>query len=220
MPILTRKNPADQVPGRYGRYRSKFRSILQRLYCRRVDYIFAKEIVRTPEEIESASEVRSITPDDLFVLVAFAKEHNSQDVGAVRRLQYSHKKKYGGFIAFREKKIIGYGWYATAGATHPQLDFYGIELSPAEIFTFDFYLMPAARGHNTGTEFLRQAEKILHGLGYQRAICIIEESNRRSRLVHLRAGWREIGRRHVRQVAGRILLCRKRVRLSDPDWLR
>jgi GNAT superfamily N-acetyltransferase len=102
-----------------------------------------------------------------------------------------------GFVAEHRGVVVGYVFW-TEGTddrsllVHPDLHWLGVRPARHEIYAFDYYLAPPARG--LGGAFVRSVQEAHHRMGYTAAYGCVFQSNRAALWLYRTTGWREVHR--------------------------
>ena len=129
---------------------------------------------------------------------------------------------YGAFVAFHGEEPIGYWWWVSnavdPAVTHPCLARLGVALKDDEVFAFDYFIAPGARGQGAAVRVLWLVYRDLAALGYRGVWGSVDEDNVQARWVYRMLGNRVAARVTGLELLSRILLQDGRVYLRNGRW--
>ena len=127
-------------------------------------------------------------PESLAALAEFNRERC--DTRATRRFADNLARRYHGLIAHEDSDLAGYYWWLDATAEpHPHLARLGIELTPRDVYGFDFFLDERHRGGGRAVDFLAQVESRLRTRGYERLWGYVDGENTAARWLYSMRGY-------------------------------
>jgi GNAT superfamily N-acetyltransferase len=105
--------------------------------------------------------------------------------------------------------ILGYTFFtpgrdAPGGPVHRDLTWLGLDPAADEVYAFDYFLEPSARGR--GATFVRAVQEAQASLGHRAALGYVYASNRPALWLYRTTGWREVGRIEEHRLLGRVAL--------------
>ncbi|HJV66429.1 MAG TPA: GNAT family N-acetyltransferase [Geomonas sp.] len=169
-----------------------------------------EEAIPVEKELASLKELKPPTDDAELKLAELTREN--PPVGLAYPLKSRREKAfvnlgkgYRSFALVRQGVVIGDVWYVTrdtADATNIDryLRWFGIDLGPHEVYMFDMYVFPDARGKALATYFLSSVLHTLRDNGFTRAFGYFDAHNFPALWVHRLLGYRERPRVMVRKV--------------------
>jgi len=108
----------------------------------------------------------------------------------VKTIEHRRDTRVQGCVAEENGEVLGYTFYTTG--KHPDLDWLGMTVSPGEIFGFDYFVRPTARG--IGAHFARSTQEAQFNLGFKAAYGHVYADNTAALWTYRITGWTEIGR--------------------------
>jgi GNAT superfamily N-acetyltransferase len=100
---------------------------------------------------------------------------------------------YAGYAAYRGEQLVGcYWWAGGATAPHPDLRRFGlgIEMGPADVYGYDFYVDKRQRAGGTANEVLHLVETALRERGFERLWGWVASENRMALWTYDARGYR------------------------------
>jgi GNAT superfamily N-acetyltransferase len=108
-------------------------------------------------------------------------------------------RRYHGFTAAEAGELVGYYWWQDRAAEpHPHLARLGVELGPADVYGFDFFLAEDHRGDGRAVEFLYAVETTLRARGYDRLWGYVAARNTPARWLYASRGYETVRTLHLR----------------------
>ena len=143
------------------------RRLSEPIFVRRRYRVFELDLEKiTPAPPPAGVEIRAFADRD-WDAVAAASESRARGW-----LRHWIPRGLRGFVALREGRLLGHGWYATRPV--PQRYLYPHNLSDDTVVMSWVWVAPAERGRGLGSALLRA--RALHGreAGFSRAVCAVE----------------------------------------------
>jgi GNAT superfamily N-acetyltransferase len=168
----------------------------------------------TAMEFTEALRIEELDFRHLPALYEFNRRRcfNKADARAAAALE----RGYRGFVGYVDDQLVGYYWWVDAAIepNHSDIAHYGldIDLQPAEVYGFDFYLLEEHRGDGKATEFLYKIEVALRDLGYDLLWGYVVADNKPARWLYSLRGYKS-----VRKVSSRSVLGRRRTVRTVPS---
>jgi GNAT superfamily N-acetyltransferase len=180
------------------------RRAVRSLYSRHLELVLLKELAPAAADPSGVEQAREIGAEDREILASFAARYN--DALARRRLDVFLQRGYHGIFALDAAELAGYLWWVDRDDVppHPHLVQDGIELEPADVYAFEYFLAPEFRGADRAGRFLRRVEDHLVGRGYRRLWGTVRPENRAARWLYAVAGYEEVRSLTVRRLPLRL----------------
>ena len=164
-------------------------------------------------------QVRRIVDSDRPRLREMILRENSDAASALKRLDDAWARGYLGYLAQNHEDILAYGWICTAEMPHPQVSVFDLDLGSGDVLAFDLFVGRSYRGQNLPVAVLVKMHAALRTEGYRHIYGLVDINNRRSALVHLRAGYRKLGRRHAWAIGSLLLASSSGIHRYDKRWI-
>jgi GNAT superfamily N-acetyltransferase len=164
------------------------KEVLQ-LPFRHIHYlVFARFLTKSLPEIsvDSSIEIRKFEPRDVPEVAVINRP--SEAKLCTKRLARGHL----GVSAIHTDKLVGYAWACTN--IDPVLERVRIALKPFEFLCTDSFTSLDYRGRGVQTLLTMERFRMLHELGYERAICFIKKDNLPSIAVWKKLGGQIVGK--------------------------
>ena len=170
--------------------------------------VLEKELATVTEmEVEEKLRMEEFGPDHLAAMREFNRRRCNLKADA--RAAAALERGYRGFVAYVGDELVGYYWWVDGEIEprHADIERFGldIELQPAEVYGYDFYLLEEHRGDGKSMEFLHKVETSLRDLGYRSLWGYVEADNRPARWVYSLRGYKPVRKITNRRRLGRRL---------------
>lgn len=178
--------------------------------------------LRGPDKQPDDGTVRlePLTEQNLAEMRSFIRTHNVQADAALKRLDDCLKRGYQGLIGrLADGQMMGLVFYSVASNPHPQEILMDIPRSADSAFAFDWFIGPPFRGANGGLKFVHAFKAYLSRIGFAYIRSYVRADNRRSVIVQMRAGFRQIGERTVHVWFNNTVSCGNRWIWFDRTWV-
>jgi ribosomal protein S18 acetylase RimI-like enzyme len=189
-------------------FRARGRALRRRLYRRYEEILELRDLARVPEFTGPRRlQIERIDPSHLPALEELCR--GAPDAPSVAHMRNFVANGYGGFLARQEGEIVACMWWVdrtSAGTRHPHLVRFDIALAPDEVYLFNLFVAPGARGTGRATEFFTCVLAELRGAGYRWTRGHVAADNLTARLLYRTMHTQEVGRLTCRQFFGRLLL--------------
>jgi ribosomal protein S18 acetylase RimI-like enzyme len=156
---------------------------LLQLPYRHIQYFMIARFLLEPLPEVPATELFTIRKFEAVDLPAVVEINCPSEARQLaRRLASGHI----GVTAYFKNSLVGYAW--ACKKVDPSLDRIQLDLAPHEFLCIDAYTAPTHRQMSVQTRLIIERLRIFRELGYRKAFCYIEKSNKAS----LRA-WNKVG---------------------------
>jgi hypothetical protein len=172
----------------------------------KVDLTDPKNRLRPSDAMRDPPRLVRFDRRSLPRVLAAVEAHEPWRTGIVRE---RYLEGMSGLVAERGGEVLGYVFW-TEGTDHPgcvvhsDLRWLGVHPSRGEIYMFDYFLIPAARG--LGAIFARAVQEEHHGMGYSAAYGCVFQSNRAALWLYRTTGWAEVKRVTEHRILSKIAI--------------
>jgi ribosomal protein S18 acetylase RimI-like enzyme len=124
-----------------------------------------------------------------------------------RKARHYLRRGFRGFAALREGQVVGVVWSvrpaeSKLGWVHEDLRWLRLRLADDEAYMFDMFIEPEHRGLAMCTALFRAGFRAMRARGVGNVKGYYVRDNKPALWMHRMAGYREVGRVHVRRILG------------------